>query len=295
MSLADKNTLPSPTFEPFWFTMPEYPGAYRWKWVCQGQAKTNSWLPFTEQDKLVLSGLGAPFGGIDGGNLNDWISLISEWVDMFPNKNLQITMAPECYRNPEEADIMHQLLLRFGFGVACEEQNFHVNVKDDFESLLHDSEKRRMRKARQYGLRFGVNAIDWESAHKLIKTCRERKGFPLSMDKESFVRLPLQAPQRYIIFSVHLNDELLATAVGVLVRNDIMYFFLPGDDERYLNLSPMVILKAGIYNYCLQQNVSLFDYGIGTSSGVPNEGLIRFKKNMGGILTYKRTYLKRVF
>jgi hypothetical protein len=295
MSLADKSSLLPPNFEPFWFTMPEYPQAWKWKWLTSTKGKnTISWLPFAEQDKLVVSGLAAPFGGPDGGSLSEWIYLISELVDRFPQKSIQITLAPECYRSSEESDLVHQLLLRFGFEVFCEEQNFHVATQKSFDDLIHDSEKRRVKKARQYGVRFGVNEVSWERAHALISACRKRKGFPLSMSLDPFVSLPLQAPSRYNLFSVTLNEELLAVAVGVKVRSDILYFFLPGDDERFLNLSPMALLKQGMYQYCQNEGIRIFDYGIGTSSGLPNEGLIRFKRNMGGELSLKRTYsLKR--
>ncbi|MCU0428669.1 MAG: GNAT family N-acetyltransferase [Cytophagaceae bacterium] len=293
MSLADKNSLFKPVFEPFWFTQPDYPQAWRWRWLVVPQgAHAKAWMPVVEQEHVVQSGFQAPFGGPDGGGLKEWIELVSSFLDTFSGKRLQITLPPECYRSAEEADLMHQLLLRLGFQVSVEEQNYHVSTLAPFDSLLHDSEIRRLRKARLYGVQFKVNEVSWEKAFDLIVQCRQRKGFPISMAREAFLSLPILAPQRYTLFSVHLMEEVLAVAVGVRVRSDILYFFLPADDHRYLNLSPMALLKEGMYLYCQEQSIGILDYGIGTVGGVPNEGLIRFKKNMGGSHSPKRTYIK---
>jgi hypothetical protein len=52
------------------------------------------------------------------------------------------------------------------------------------------------------------------------------------------------------------------------------------------------MLIEGLYEFCQKENFTLLDLGISTDKGLANEGLIRFKKNLGAKSALKLSFLK---
>ena len=98
-------------------------------------------------------------------------------------------------------------------------------------------------------------------------------------------------PEHYLLFGVYDGNKLIAAAVSVRISRDIMYNFYHGDDVSYRSTSPIVMLVAGIYQYCQQKNISILDLGISSVEGQINQGLFDFKKNLGCESSNKYTYV----
>ncbi len=114
------------------------------------------------------------------------------------------------------------------------------------------------------------------------------------MNAEDFTRMFHDFPDRYSLFVVKDGETTIAAAVGVKVRTDLLYNFLPADHPEYLGYSPVVLLNKGMYEYCRTNGYKIYDLGIATSGGIRNEGLIRFKEHLGGILSHKYSYSIRL-
>jgi len=290
-------------FEPFWFNSDEY---------CQFQSVASN-IPahqfyykkddkeiltiFFEDGETWLSPLRAPFGGfefsrtIDSQILYEFLQEVISCIKSKGGKKIVFSLAPECYEL-EKADLVDEVLLHSGFQISVTELNYHLSVKENsFETNLHESERRRLKKCLDAGFTFEIsNSPDVDFVHQFIANCRLRKGYPLSMNASDFKKMFEAFAERYILFTVKDNAKIIAVAVGVKVHSSVLYNFLPADDKNYLSFSPMVLLNKGIFDYCKLNGFEIFDLGIATSGGIQNPGLIKFKEHLGGELSHKYSY-----
>ena len=253
---------------------------------------------FIENDQ-ALSPCQAPFGGLEfqAGLRLEVLQFFWENVEAFLQtqhlKSLKIKAYPVCYQ-PENAQILHYLLLQNGFQITAHDLNYHLPIRETpFLSHLHHSEKRRLQKCHQRGYRFEQWAApDFAWVHRFIQQNRDRKGYPTSLSAQGLQSLYQQFPDHFRLFVVKDQERIIALATGIKVSKAILYYFLPADDAAYLADSPMVQLLEGMYQYGQQQGYSILDLGISTEQSQPNYGLINFKKNLGAETSLKWTFVK---
>jgi hypothetical protein len=251
------------------------------------------------KEQTGLSPLRAPFGSVEfekGLPLTDLHPLITE-VNSFALRNklksLKIVSYPECYQYSNSVTLK-TLLVADGFTTRTEDHNFHLDISEkEFETGLHSSERRRLKKSMQAGFQFNSESSgDLHSVHEMISKCREFKGYPVSMNYVEFEKMFKDFPERYLLFTLRDKGRLVAATVGVRVNSEIIYNFMPADDLEYRTFSPMVLLMKEIYDYSRINGFKIFDMGTAAENGVPNSGLFKFKENLGGKLTFKHTFEK---
>jgi hypothetical protein len=242
----------------------------------------------------------APFGSfeflgkISFDSLDEFVKEVLKFCEERKLKSLMISSYPFSY-DVLNSPAISSVLSSNGFEILTTDLNFHIDLSLDFLSLLHHSEKRRLNKSEKEGFSFEILDLTYcEKMHQLIRDCRERKGFPLSMQKSELGQLFIDFPNDYIAFGLKDKEKLIATSVGVKVNDAILYDFLPADDEAYKSFSPMVLLKRRIMEYARHKGFKIFDLGIATAAGIPNYGLIRFKENLGGIPSLKFSFIKKL-
>jgi lipid II:glycine glycyltransferase (peptidoglycan interpeptide bridge formation enzyme) len=76
------------------------------------------------------------------------------------------------------------------------------------------------------------------------------------------------------------------------VSSKVLYYYLPADSPKYLEFSPAILIIKSMYEYSQKHCFEILDLGISTYLGERNEGLIRFKKNLGGMESEKNTFIK---
>jgi len=167
---------------------------------------------------------------------------------------------------------------------------YHIDLALDFELGLHHSEQRRLKKARKVNLQ----AFYWEKpdlavVYQFVATARQRKGFPLTLTFEQFEQMFALFPNHYHVFAVQEAGKLASLTVTAEIDAQTLYNFYPADSSAYLPYSPTVLLLAYIANWAKTRNFTTFDLGIATEKGQRNEGLMRFKKNMGAIESKRYT------
>ncbi len=289
-------------FEPFLFNSQEYASAQTCTegsiFLYEKDAK-QVFIRLYKKGAALVSPWRAPFGGLEFSTetdlqtvynfVKDIIAKVkSEYLDI---KQITIVAPPECY-TMVKADIVDEALIHAGFSVTVTELNYHLDTSNgDFESAIDPAEKRKITKCIEAGFVCEeVLTYDAAEIHKFIKDCRERKGHPLSMNVDDFKKTFSDFPEKYKLFVVKDQDTIIATAVGVVVNSEILYNFLGADHEAYLSYSPTVLLNKEMYEYSRAHGYKIYDLGIGTAGGIRNEGLIRFKEHIGGILSHKYTY-----
>jgi hypothetical protein len=206
---------------------------------------------------------------------------------------LRITSYPFSYA-PEAAQTISQRLLDRGYTIDKSELSHHLPIQEGaFESLLIGSEKRRLNQCRRAGFKLREEAQpDLERVYQFVKSCRERRGFPISLPLEQFKALLERFPDVYTVFTLRDGSTIVALTVTVRINERILYNFYPADTDEYLSYSPTVMVTQGLYDYCRDKGYGLLDLGVSTDRGAPNYGLIRFKKNLGAQASLKLSFEK---
>jgi hypothetical protein len=224
--------------------------------------------------------------------LKNFVAHIESFAKEKKLSGLSITSWPDCYA-PEQAMLLKSTLLDSGFQILIEDHNYHLETGTPFESLIHVSERGKLNKCIKAGFKFSTGTLDdIKKIHELVSEARKQRGHPLSMSFDDYLQMFERFPGRYVLFKLTDGDKLIAACTGVKINSKILYNFLGADDVAYKGYSPMVMLMKGAYDYCLDHGYEIFDLGIGTASGVPNPGLIQFKKYIGGEFSSKFTYRK---
>jgi len=259
-----------------------------------GQAVAHT--AFFERDGWAVSPSAASFGSIQcqsdlwEEDLHRFVQALQQWVRKLSLKGIRLVHYPDCYT--PEGSALQTILLSHGFRVNYAELNQHRPVTEaPFAAGLHPSERRRLRKCREAGFSAGLwPDPDLDSFYDLLQRARLRNNLPITMAPNRLTELLARFPDECRLFAVWDGQRLIAACVGIRISPDILYYFLPADEAAYLTYSPSVLLVESLYQYAQENGIRLLDLGISTSRGVRNEGLIRFKRNLGARESARRVY-----
>ena len=250
-----------------------------------------------EEDKAI-SPRRATYGGLEfntempGEVLFNFISFFDKNLKAEGITHVHITASPEIY-NHRSAEVS-SFLLHHEYAIRRSDVSAAIPVKTKtLKEILHRSEKRRLEKAHTAGLTFRTIGLDELPAiYKFIKACREKKGFDLSMSLGSLQETITAFKDNFFLFAVHDNERIAAASIAIKIKENVLYEFYHDHDADYDHLSPVVMLVSGIYDFCLEKNIGLFDLGTSTSKDAPNFPLLHFKLLLGAQPSPKFTFEK---
>ncbi len=258
-------------------------------------------IPFRTEGPLMNSLTFSSFGGFDLSETIDKTQLGQFLMQMehMPEtgiERIRIRTFPACY-SPAKWEIQHNALLEAGYKVLIQDVNMHLNVgQSSFRSLLASTEKRYLNRAQKEKWLF--KKLDWREyltdCYDLFLEARAHKGYPISMNLTDLEDMYRHFPDEFLLFGVFHAGTLIASATCIRVNSGILYVFYHGDRITYRAKSPVVSLYSGLYDFARSNGMTILDQGICTHMGVVNEGLCRFKQNLGGIESPKITYEKEI-
>ena len=88
--------------------------------------------------------------------------------------------------------------------------------------------------------------------------------------------------------------ELIASAICINVMNDILYVFYWGEIEGYETLSPIAFLSSNLVEYAYKNNYRILDVGTSSLGSIVNNGLYKFKNNIGCSTCSKMQLIKLI-
>ncbi len=259
---------------------------------------TDARLSVFVRESEALSPLRATFGGLEAAPdlpdeaLDALFDAVERWAISQNLSSIRLTQWPAGYA-PELANRIEHRLKAGGYRPVFTEKNQHLDLTR--ELTLHDSARRRFVKAQRAGFVFQRwENPDWETVHAFVEAARTRKGLPLSLTAAELRRLGEAFPEEILVFTVRDGAALAALGVVIRLNARILYHFLPADSAEHPTYSPTIFLNLHLADWARQRGYGLLDVGISTHHGVPNEGLLRFKANLGAETTEKRTYRKEM-
>lgn len=241
----------------------------------------------------LVSGFRAPFGGID--LVRDWeppeqvISLVAGAVHALREEGVttvRVRCKPASWSSGEV--VVQQALLQAGFGIERAELNFSIDLRhtsspDAYRAGLKKEARRALAKAEAFGLSFAPleSDDDWRAAFDLLARNRAAKGRPMNLTYEYVRRARETFPDRITMVGLGTRPMVAAALIyRVAPRKDVVVRW--GDEIGHgLPNSPMYVLAANVVDLALAGGVTTIDLGIATEAGVPNHGLVQFKRAIG--------------
>ncbi len=257
---------------------------------------TASWHLYVSDNRLL-----SPYRGTFGGfsfsqrlslrKLCSFIYDVKHLLGAKLNDKWKIILPAQIY-DEKKFIKSYQALADNGFNAANTEISASIRIGDrPFESIIHSSEKKKLRRAEKQGCQFFCEEeASYEAIYELIATCRKERGLELSLSSEQLSAIVKQIPQSFRYYSVKESNDLIAAAICVNVAPDIQYVFYGGHLKQYDKLSPAVMLYAGIYSQLQAERFRLLDFGTSPINGGTDFDLLDFKEYLGADLSLKITF-----
>jgi hypothetical protein len=249
-----------------------------------------------KRNNMLLSPFSAPFGGFHFRNEITYVSEIDAFIGHLKGyilennyKGFEITLPPDIYNKTFNAKCVNSFL-RAGFSLKVPEITNWVELAVFKDSFSQKNSREYYRQAQRNGLRFEMSfeERDQESGYELIKENREKFGRPIYMAFKDILRTSSLWPVDF--FKVLSGDgTLVAAAIFYRSHPEICYAVFWGDNEKGRPLRAMDFLSFNLWIHYKNLGYKYIDLGISTETGVPNEGLLRFKETHDSIssLRYK--------
>jgi len=252
-----------------------------------------------EKKKTATSLPRSPFGSLDFKNGLDVVLImkfmrkLTNWLTQRGFKHIRIRHYPAGYR-PGKSKIFMFALQKLDYTISEVVPNHHINTDAyGLESKFHNMEIRRLQKCRNADMICKeVPLKKMRDIYNFIKSCRDERGHDLSLSFERLHLLVQQFPERYKLFEVVHQGEVIAATIAVKVSDDILYNFYPASSIRFNNYSPMVLLISYMYDYARNNDFNMIDLGTSSLKNGHNFSLIAFKERVGGQATLKYTFEK---
>ena len=125
----------------------------------------------------------------------------------------------------------------------------------------------------------GHNRIDYQ----LLLRNRQRKGRALRLSLDYLHQVAADHAGRLRMFELRLDDELVAAALEYRLLDDVESVQYWGDDAPDLGFSPMPQLAYHVMHTASREGIRILDLGKSSVDGVPDEGLVQFKRGLGAV------------
>lgn len=257
------------------------------KIVClvQNSDKIQMGLVAGIRDNILLSPFSAPFGGFHFKHDNIYTgaieSFIYDLINYAKNENLKsikITLAPDIYAQSVNAKIVN-VATRLGLIHQTPEITNWVDLNKFQKLYTHAASRTYYNQSVKKGLSFHlVTDIDeMKLIYNLIVENRARMGRPIFMSFNDLIETAQTFPTEYFKV-IKPTGELVAGAIFYRPVQEIPYAVFWGDAEEGRMERAMDFLIFQLWCFYKNSGGRFVDLGISTETGIPNEGLLRFKE-----------------
>jgi hypothetical protein len=242
---------------------------------------------------VVTCGHSAPFGGPDlvrdaetAPNVVALLEAAVAELEADGVREIRVRARPAFYSGSETT--VQFALLNAGFRVEACELGLHIDLEplggiDDYVAGLRSPARRALRHglAEPFALREAAAGDPWDAGYDLLAANRAAKGRRLALDA-AYVRAARDAfPGRIRMALLEHAGAPCAAALTyrVLPGRELVVYW--GDVGHALPRSPMNVLAHALVARSLGEGVRSLDIGPSSVDGVPDGGLIQFKRSIG--------------
>jgi hypothetical protein len=247
------------------------------------------------EGEILFCGHSAPFGGVDyvrqcesAGAIVDLIRAASGYARAEGICEIRIRARPG-YFGPNEF-VTEFALLNAGASIeSCELslglEPWRYTTPEDYLAALKSAPRRAVHHGLRAGMVFGLaeTANDWAACYELLAETKRRRGGQFRFSFEYVMMLREIFRKRIVMHQLRRGGELAGAALVYRVARDTDCVVAWGDDLRHRHDRVMNVMAYQLVHEALSQRVLVIDTGISSINGVPDDGLINFKRKIGGI------------
>lgn len=245
------------------------------------------------EDGLLDCGHSAPFGGIDWvrrrelvGAVLDLLRAAAAQAHSDGVSEIRVRARPAYFGANETA--VEFALLSLGACIECSELSLGLETRryrmpEEYLAALGGSARNMVRQGLRFGMAFGPaeTVADWAACYDLLAETKRRRGVPMKVSLDYLLNLR-QIFGRHIAMHRLLRDgELAAVALVYRVAPDWDCLVAWGDELRFRGNGVMNVMTYHLVREAVMQRVAVVDLGIASVDGVPDDGLIQFKRSVG--------------
>lgn len=249
------------------------------------EAHLRTWIVFDILDVAVKSPCKATFGGAWSRSADHLITdlrvLLASLADWQSDKAVSIYLPPRNLGRLS-SQIQEVEFLEAGGTIDFIDLNYWIDVPNWSLGALSKGNRKKLRQWREAnGNVFRAPREQLPVAYSVILENRRALGVEPSISLEGLSRLFDVFPENYELYLAVVDDVVAAAAVTVQILSDTKYVFFWADSPDMRHLSPVVAVCEHLVERCRTANIEMLDLGISTDRGIRNDGLIRFKHNLG--------------
>lgn len=237
----------------------------------------------------------ATFGGVwtmeEGQSVDFFTDLYKVIFSQFDSLLEKTIVLPPEYFFPSVFKNQSKALEAIGFEQKYSDFNFHIELTGWSHSFMSKGNKKKIRQFFEAG---GIveecKVTDYLNAYLVLKSNRQVRGVEMSMDSIKFVKNLTVLPEKYKAYVARIGVEIAAVAYVVGLTKDVRYVLFWGDDINFRKLSPVASLLDFLVTESRDLGYQILDLGISSVNGIRDEGLSRFKRNLGAKESLKTTY-----
>ncbi len=253
------------------------------------------------RNNILHSPFSAPFGGfslqkedIQISTIENAEKLLTQFCRDKKLSGIKLLLPPIFYAETFLAKYLN-VLYRHGYQTTNLDLDFYINLKNtsDYENSIWYNAKKNLRIANNNNLTFEkVGTEELELVYEIIKQNRAFKGKPFNMSIDD-IKATMNIIPTDLFLTKH-NDTAIASAIVFRVNSHILYIPFWADLPGNLELKPMNLLSAKIFEFYRDKGDSYVHIGISTENSVPNYGLCDFKESIGCTITPKFMFMKQI-
>lgn len=235
------------------------------------------------------------FGGffpLDEGNVSEQESteLITTLIKQLPERNKIIWKMPPSYFFPQIFDSQIYVIDSMHNHKTLD-QNQHINIPDWKHKSMSKGNQKKVRQLMKLDVSYKTATLrEVDTCYRILEENRNTKGVNVSMSQNEIEKCLLVWPDIYKLVYLEKEKEVLAVAFTVDLAPTIRYVLYWADNIYYRNYSPVAYLCTKIIDEAARNKIAFLDLGISSHLGVVNEGLFRFKANLGAERSIKPTF-----
>ena len=249
-------------------------------------------------ENLLVSHPGSTVGSFvfqEGISISDSLELVKILINYAKNnkfEGIRLTIPPIFYQN-RVSNYIDYSLLRNGFKYLKREITSTLFIENDVKANLSKfkpSHARAVRKAKESGIEIMVSQ-DVESFYAILKeNLKIRHGVDPTHTAQEINDLIELFPDSINIFGAFYRGEMIAGVLNFIIKHDVVLAFYISHKEKFQELRPLNLLFYSIFEWCIEEKIKVYDFGIFTVDGEPNMGLGRFKENFGASGIFRDTF-----
>lgn len=254
--------------------------------VCRKKNKIVAWIPGHQNGDTFTSPAGASYGGplfSKSLSLNNQITILNEFLSEYNSNFLKINFItpPNVYFG-DTGFLLSAVGFRYTNRLCCHALHLAGNK---WPEVMNRSKRYDYRRVNDKGVLFEeLNRNDYSAFFELLEKQNQRQKSQATHTLQEILELKLLLPERIKIFASILSKKIKAAALIFLINEKVVYtFYIVNGDLKERGMVTHLIVNLA--EHFRKKNFNWLDLGPSSYDNfVLNEGLVDFKKEVGGIL-----------